>query len=96
MLTPNELLEVSFWLCPRTISNLQVNKNVALIMWEPEENWGFQLLGHVEDMHESGILDGYMPGSDEARYIPQVCWQLHVSVKSIMEFKHALHNDTEV
>ncbi len=91
-----ERLEVSFWFCPQTLSNLQDNKQVSLIIWDAARNRGVQIQGRVEDMQVEEVLDGFAPDSEEEKYLPQVCWWLLVKIDSVMEFINALHSDAEI
>jgi predicted pyridoxine 5'-phosphate oxidase superfamily flavin-nucleotide-binding protein len=94
-LDPGGLLEVTSWFCPLTAANLSENKNISLVVWDPKVDFGYQLLGKVEEMWESGILDGYDKKTEEKASFPQVQRKLLVRVNMIIEFKHAPHTDAE-
>ncbi|MBF0511436.1 MAG: pyridoxamine 5'-phosphate oxidase family protein [Candidatus Omnitrophica bacterium] len=86
-------LEMSFWFCPTTIDNLQQNKKVSLVIWDANENSGYQLLGTASDVHVSKVLDRYGSEVEEKERYPQFFMHLTVHVDMVMEFIHALHND---
>ena len=88
-----DILEMSFWFCPKTINNLQKNNKVSLIIWDAEMNSGYQLLGTAEDVLVSKTLGGADPEIEEGKYPPQATLSLVVHVGMVMEFIHALHND---
>lgn len=95
LLNPDGTIAVTSWFCPASVSNLQDNKKIALVVWDKDEDKGFQLLGEVEDMMELGILDGYVPEVEAKSVLPQVQRQLLVRVDKVIEFKHAPHSDIE-
>jgi len=75
---------------------LQINKNIALVLWDGQTDMGFQLEGTVEDMQVFGMLDGYWPEAEAGSHLPQSFWRITVRVDKVMEFKHALHDDAGV
>lgn len=86
---------VSAWFCPGTLANLQNNKEIALVVWDPARDFGFQLLGVVENIEELAMLNGFVPEIEEPAPIPQVERRLHVRVKKVIGFSHAPHSDIE-
>ena len=44
------LLHVTGWYCPTTVENLQDNRLVSLVIWDPEADLGYQMTGEVEDI----------------------------------------------
>jgi hypothetical protein len=93
-LTPEGRVAVAAWFCPTTVANLQRNRRVALVVWEPKEDIGYQLLGETEKVEEIAMMDGYAPGIESKFPLPQVERQLLVRVDKIIDFKHAPHSDT--
>ena len=87
------LLHVVGWYCPTTTQNLEDNRLVSLVFWDPETDFGYQLLGEVEDIREKAILDGYGPETKEPAVLPQVERELLVRVKEVCIFSHAPHTD---
>ncbi len=80
------------WCCPRTLENLAGNPSIAVAVMDPATGAGYQFIGHVEKTSDIGILDGYDPRA-ELPEMPQVQYQLVVSVREAMEFTHGVHTD---
>lgn len=98
---PDGRLMVRAWFCSETVENLASSPKVLLVVWKPSPSGtqgamgdGFQLVGEVEEMVESSMLDGYAPGLDDALPIPQVQRQLRVRVERVLGFADAPHVDT--
>ena len=90
----NNRLLVSAWFCPGTVANLDQNQRVSLVVWDPGQDAGFQLLGTTERIEEMAMMDGIAPGRESAP-LPQVQRRLHIRVDKILDFKHAPHSDQE-
>jgi hypothetical protein len=88
--------EVTAWFCPATVENLQANPAVSLVVWDPETDTGYQLLGRNEQLLELAVMDGYIPGSDEQPSFPQVERKMVVRVETVLDFKHAPHSDLQM
>ena len=88
------LIEVAAWFCPGTVSNLQVNNNISIVVWNPANDRGYQLLGKLERMKEMAVMDGYAPELEEVP-LPQVERKIIVRVDKILDFRHAPHSDIE-
>lgn len=86
---------VSSWFCPGTLSNLDQNRFVSLVVWDEDADSGFQLLGRVESISEKGIMNGYVPEKEGSVPMPQVERILEVAVKGVIAFSHAPHSDVE-
>lgn len=89
-------LAVSSWFCPATVSNLQENRKVSVVVWNPATDEGFQILGTVQRIEETAILDGYAPELEAGEPPPQVERRLVVSVEKVTAFSHAPHTDREI
>jgi len=87
-------VKVSAWFCPGTVNNLAVNRQIALVVWDPGPDIGYQLCGEMEKMEEIAVLDGY-GGEAEMRGkpVPQVERQIVVRVDRVLAFTHAPHTD---
>jgi hypothetical protein len=94
--TTEASVAVTAWFCPATVENLRTGKNVALVIWDPARDHGYQLLGRVERMTDLAQLDGYLPELEEGRSLPQVERELVIRVDGILDFKHAPHSDIEL
>ena len=42
-LTPEGRVAVAAWFCPATVANLQKNRRVSLVIWDPKVDTGYQL-----------------------------------------------------
>lgn len=91
-----ERVAVSEWFCPRTIENLAVNPKVSLIVWETENDTGYQLLGRSEGVEVVAMVDGTPPPEELQEPLPQVQRRVTVRVEQVLEFKRGAHNDREV
>jgi len=94
-LNPEGRVTVAAWFCPMTVANLQKNRRVSLVVWDPQVDMGYQLLGETERVEEIAMMDGYLPGPASRPPLPQVERQLVVRVDKIIDFKHAPHSDVE-
>ncbi len=92
---PDGRVVLADWFCPGTVTNLQQNPCVAIVVWDAGEDVGYQLLGEVEEVKELGMLDGYVPGEEDKPPLPQVERELLVRVNKIIAFSHAPHSDVE-
>ena len=94
-LTTEGHVAVAAWFCPMTVANLQKNRRVSLVIWDPQVDIGYQLLGEAEKVEEIAMMNGYTPGAESQPPLPQVERQLLVRVDKIVDFKHAPHSDVE-
>ena len=88
-------IEVSAWFCPGTLANLSVNRKLALVVWDPESDTGYQLLGQVEDMVEVSIMNGFEPETKTSAPMPQIERKFLIRVERVLTFSHAPHTDLE-
>ncbi len=88
-------VEVAAWFCPGTVANLEENRRISLVVWDPLRDLGYQLLGEAEKVEELAMMDGYVLGEGENPPLPQVERQLTVRVDKITDFRHAPHSDRE-
>ena len=89
------LLEVAAWFCPGTVMNIEHNHRISLVVWDAAADTGYQVLGNVEKVEETAMLDGYVPEMESRGPSPQVERQLIVRVDKVMGFSHAPHSDQE-
>ena len=94
-LASNERVEVSSWFCPGTVTNLQHNRRISLVVWDAVEDTGYQLVGEVEKVEESAFLNGYAPEEETSSSLPQVERQLLVRVDKVIGFSQDPHSDVE-
>lgn len=83
---------VTEWFCPGTMANLEDNRRVALVIWDPETDRGYQLLGWVTEVKEQAVIDGYVPEASEQAG-PQVERELAIRVGEILRFRQGPHSD---
>lgn len=88
-------LYVREWFCPGTVSNLQGNRHISVVVWEAGSDTGYQLLGETEHMMDIGMIDGYTPEMESKWPLPQVESQLVIHMTKVIDFKRAPHNDVE-
>jgi len=86
---------VDAWFCPGTVANLEQNRRIALVVWDPARDEGYQILGVVEEVEEQAIMNGYVPGMGDSTPPPQVERRLLVRVEKTVRFSHAPHSDVE-
>ncbi len=89
------LLAVAAWFCPGTVMNIEHNHRISLVVWDAGADTGYQLLGNVEKIEETAMMDGYIPEMESTGPSPQVERQLLVKVNKVMAFSHAPHSDLE-
>jgi hypothetical protein len=86
---------VSAWFCPGTMANLDHNRHISLVVWEPTSDRGYQLLGEVVQAEEKAMMNGYSAETESRSLMPQVERKLVVRVAKILAFSHAPHSDLE-
>lgn len=86
---------VSAWFCPGTIANLDDNRRISLVVWDPPSDRGYQLLGEVVQVEEQSVMNGFSAGPEESSPMPQVERKLVVRLAKILAFSHAPHSDVE-
>ena len=64
-----------------------------MVLWNPDIDVGYQVLGEVEEIQEKANLSGFMPETDEADSLPHVERELLVRVREVLLFCHAPHTD---
>ena len=85
-------LVLAEWFCPRTVSNVKENHQISLVVWDADEDTGYQLLGDVQDLREVAVLDGYAP-EEEGTHLPQVERELLIEVHQVLSFSQGPHTD---
>jgi predicted pyridoxine 5'-phosphate oxidase superfamily flavin-nucleotide-binding protein len=83
------------WFCATTVSNLQQNPRLAILIWDQVRDVGYQLLGKVERIRDLSILDGFVPEAATTPF-PQVEREVVVHVEQVLRFSHAPHRDEPV
>lgn len=80
------------WFCRKTMENVADVPRVAIVILDPGTGSGYQLAGLVENVSQSGILNGFAPEL-EAPGMPQVQWRMVVRIDEIVEFSTGAHSD---
>ena len=86
-------ITVEAWFCPGTLGNLQSNGLIALVVWDPAADRGFQISGNTEGVEDVMLLDGHVPGIESIT--PHGKKRLFIRARKIMAFQHAPHTDRE-
>jgi len=88
-------ISLSEWFCPGTLSNLQVNPHISVVVWDSGKDEGFQMIGDSEGISERSMLDGFTGGPAEVSHVPQVEREILVRVERVIRFSQAPHSDQE-
>jgi hypothetical protein len=90
-----ENVAVSAWFCPGTVANLDDNRHISLVVWDPPSDRGYQLLGEVVRVDEQAVMNGFSGEGESRPPMPQVERNLIVRVVKILAFSHVPHSDVE-
>ena len=88
-------LAVSAWFCPGTMENLKKNPRISLVIWDPDKDEGYQLLGESMGVKETAMMDGFSPELEKQPSMPQIERKVFVKVETILDFSNAPHTDQE-
>ena len=88
-------IEIREWFCPLTVSNLQVNRSISIVVWDPASDMGYQLLGNMKKLCDEAIVNGYSPELDVGIPKPQVERRITICVDRVLDFSVAPHSDVE-
>ena len=91
----NSAVAVTEWFCPGTVSNLQKNKAVSVVVWTKPLERGLQLLGYLEAVQDLGVLDGFAPAVEKDHPMPQIEKRVVIKVEKVLEFCLGPHSDVE-
>jgi hypothetical protein len=84
---------VAEWFCPETMANVNENRQVSLVVWDPVEDRGYQMLGEVTEVQDLAIFDGQVSPGVEERLPAQTERALIVHVDKVLAFTEAPHTD---
>lgn len=90
-----ERLVVEEWFCPGTLTNLQENRLLAIVVWDPTNDLGYQILGETIEVEDTAIMDGYAPNIARDASLPQVERRLRIRADKVIRFSSAPHTDQE-
>jgi len=95
LLASEDTVAVTSWCCPATVANLHDSPRIAIVVWNPVTDIGYQLLGQIERVEDLNIMDGFAPEIEKRTAIVEVEKQLTVRVEKILNFRYAAHSDME-
>ena len=78
------------WICPRTVTNLSENPKLAVVIWDPAADDGYEIIGEVLMFEGREFLNGFAPEAEENAHMPQVKRRLIIRAERITAFSHAL------
>ncbi|MBI5577749.1 MAG: pyridoxamine 5'-phosphate oxidase family protein [Deltaproteobacteria bacterium] len=86
-------LAIEEWICPLTVKQLSENPKMAVLIWDPAADDGYEILGEVLMFESQAFLNGFAPEVEEDAYLPQVKRKLIIRAERITAFSHALRCD---
>lgn len=92
---PNGDIGIREWFCPGTLANLQVNPRISIVVWDPQIDTGYQILGSCEKIEDLSVMDGFSSEAEDDTPLPQVERKIAVKVSKVIHFSHAPHGDVE-
>ena len=95
-LEPDKRMSITGWFCPGTLYNLDQNKKLSVVVWNTTEDIGYQILGEMEEMVETAMLNGFVPLIEIKKTVPQTENKVVFRVRSVLGFSRAPHSDLEV
>ena len=69
------------------------NPKIAVLIWDPLTDDGYEILGEVLMFEGQAILNGFAPEVEVNAYLPQVKRRLIIRAEKITAFSHALRCD---
>jgi len=81
------------WICPLTVKHLSENPKMAVLIWDPASDDGYEILGEVLIFENQAFLNGFAPEVEEDAYLPQVKRKVIIRAEKITAFSHALRCD---
>ncbi len=88
-------IAVQEWFCPGTMSNLETNSNVSVIVWDKDTDVGYQMIGKMENILDMHMTNGYVPKIEKKQPLPDVERQILIHLNRVVDFKRAPHSDIE-
>jgi hypothetical protein len=88
-----ERVEITAWFCPQTLANLAQAPHFSIVIWDPKEDRGYQILGENKGIEDPPMMNGYLEGKESS--FPRVKRKLFMSVQRILDFKNAPHSDSD-
>jgi hypothetical protein len=82
-------LTVEEWICPLTVKHFSENSKMAVLIWDPASDDGYEILGEVLMFESLAFLNGFAPEVEEKAYLPQVKRRLIVRAEKIAAYSRA-------
>jgi hypothetical protein len=86
-------LAIEEWICPLTVKHVREHPKMAIFIWDPAADSGYEILGEVLLFENQAFLNGFAPGVEESGYLPQVKRRLIIRAEKITAFSHVLRCD---
>jgi len=87
-----KLLAITAWFCPLTVGNVAANANLAVVVWSPARDEGYQVVGDVLEVEEVAVLDGYALAA-EIPAVTQAQRRFLVRAERVLRFTRRPHSD---
>lgn len=81
------------WTCPVTVRDLSEHPEMAILIWDPATDDGYEILGRVLMIESQECLNGYAPEAEQNTFAPQVRRRLFIRAEKIVAFSHDLRCD---
>ena len=66
---------------------------MALVIWDPKVDKGYQVVGKTEGVEDVALLDGYVPGLESL--LPQGKRRMYIRAEKVLAFQNAPHTDED-
>jgi len=84
---------VEEWICPLTLNHLSENPKMAVVIWDPASDDGYEILGEVLMSESQAFLNGFAPEVEKDAYLPQEKRKVIVRAEKVTAFSRALRCD---
>ncbi len=90
------IISIREWFCPGTLANIRKNPRLSVVVWDQENDVGYQILGNSEKIEDLYMMNGLAPDAEtQENPFPQVERKILIAVNKIVRFCHAPHSDVE-
>jgi hypothetical protein len=94
ILMGDERIAFRNWFCLETLRNITENPNIALSLFGPDWEYGYQLIGTVEKSVAAEVVSNAMSQDVQNRGdTPRAELQIQIKVRKILEFSTGPHSD---
>lgn len=81
------------WVRPLTVKHVKEKPKMAVLIWDPAADNGYEILGEVLMFENQAFLNGFAPEVEGSGYLPQVQRKIIIRADQITAFSHALRCD---